>query len=91
MVNVQTCPETPGHPLQPPNVAPVAGVAVTFTVIPFGTAVVHDGCELAQFIPGGLIVTVPAPVPWKVIVMLGPEPPLPPLPEPVKQTTFPVI
>jgi hypothetical protein len=62
-------------------------------VLPLGKGALHVPTELAQLRPVGLLVTCPEPVPRKVRVILGPEPPPPPppVPPPVKQTRLPVI
>jgi len=88
LLNVQVSPEMEGQPLdQPPNVP--RGVAVSTTVVPLANVPTHVPPVLGQLIPEGWLVTVPAPVPAKLTVMVGPEPP--PLLELVKQTTFAVI
>lgn len=73
---------------QLPNVDPEAGVAVSVTGVPTGKAWVTQGDGLEQLNPDGLLETVPEPRPVKVNVNAGFPPPLP---EPVKQVTFPVI
>jgi hypothetical protein len=52
-------------PLQPANVEPLAGVAVKVTIVPLLYDAEH---ALPQFIPEGLLVTVPLPVPYEVAV-----------------------
>ena len=52
-------------PLQPVNVDPVAGAAVTVTVVPLANDVAH---VLPQEMPVGVLVTVPLPVPDFVTV-----------------------
>jgi hypothetical protein len=76
------------HPVQLPNVDGAIGVAVSVIGVPLANPCVTHGPGLVQLKPGGLLVTVPVPNPWKVRVNAGL--PLPP-PEPVKQTTFPVM
>lgn len=76
------------HPDQLPNVDPDDGVAVSVTGVLTGKACVTQGPGLEQLNPDGLLVTVPEPMPLKVNVNAGLPPPLP---EPVKQVTFPVI
>jgi hypothetical protein len=65
----------PEHaPLQPPNVAPAAGVAVSVTSVPPGYVALQP---LPQLIPEGLLVTVPLPLPLLITLMLesdGTEP-----------------
>jgi hypothetical protein len=56
------------------------GVAVNVIVVPLTNVVAHVAEQLR---PGGELTTVPAPVPAKVTVKVGPVP--------VKQTTFAVI
>src|SRR3989344_979991 len=53
----------PEHPplLHPVNTEPVAGVAVNVTAVPVSTFIWH---VLPQFIPVGLLVTVPEPLPF---------------------------
>ena len=76
------------HPIQLPNDDPDDGVAVSVTGVLTGKACVTQGPGLEQLNPGGLLVTVPEPLPVNVKVNAGfPAP----LPEPVKQVTFPVI
>jgi hypothetical protein len=62
--------------VQPPNVEPLAGVAVKVTVDPEGTAIEHvDG----QLIPLGDETTVPVPVPVVVtdtVWVVGAGPPV---------------
>lgn len=53
------------EPLQPANVEPAAGVAVSVTEVP----VVKLALQLVpQLIPAGVLVTVPPPVPWRSTV-----------------------
>jgi hypothetical protein len=88
MVHTSPLPSTLSHPLHPPN-APL-GTAVNVTVVALAKEeLVQLTDELAQLSPAGELVTVPEPVPAKLIVRLGPE--LPPPPVPVKQTTLPVM
>ena len=47
-------------PLQPVNVEPAAGVAVSVTAVPLGNAAEH---VVPQEIPAGELVTVPVPAP----------------------------
>jgi hypothetical protein len=64
MVTMQV--PVPTHaPLQPPNVAPVAAVAVSVTAVPLATFAEHVD---PQLIPPVLEVTVPLPVPDFVTV-----------------------
>jgi hypothetical protein len=55
----------PGHAgppttVQPPNVVPLAGLAVNFTVVPLGNDAVHVDVG-GQPMPGGVLATVPLP------------------------------
>jgi hypothetical protein len=84
---VQVSPEMELQPDQPPNVP--RGVAVSTTVVPVAKVPTHTPPVLAQLIPAGWLLTVPAPVPAKSTVTVGPEPP--PLVVLVKQVTFAVI
>ena len=56
-------------PLQPENVDPDAAAAPRVTLAPAPTVSVHT---LPQAIPAGVLVTVPAPVPLRVITSLTP-------------------
>src|SRR5262245_26130410 len=49
-------------PVQPANVLPFAGVAVSVMLVPAWKAVLHT---VPQLMPAGLEVTVPAPVPFR--------------------------
>jgi hypothetical protein len=60
IVNWQV-PVPPHEPLQPTNVEPAAGVAVSVTVVPLLKFALHVGLQL---IPLGTLVTVPVPVPF---------------------------
>ena len=60
MVTVQVVPEAVSQPLQPLNMEPKAGVAVRVTTVPLSYVAEQVG---PQFIPGGLDVTVPLPMP----------------------------
>ena len=64
-VHVPVPPQPP--PLQPLNVEPLAGVAVSVTVAPAVTDSVQSDPQLT---PAGLLVTVPAPVPDLVTVRM---------------------
>jgi hypothetical protein len=89
MVHTSPVPSTVSHPPQPPNV-PLA-TAVNVTVVPLAKEeLVQLTDELAQLSPAGELVTVPEPLPVKLMVRLGPVVP-PPLLVPVKQITFPVM
>jgi hypothetical protein len=62
--------DVPEHPPdQPTKVLPVAGTAVSVTVVPEMNVPVHVD---PQLIPAGVDVTVPDPVPARVTVMNGP-------------------
>jgi len=76
---IQVWPGIVSHPAQPPNVDPF-GVAVRVTVVPLGKLAVQ---VVEQPSPPGELDTVPAPVPAKFTVRVGPVP--------VKQTTFAVM
>lgn len=66
-VVVQGC--KPGRvPDHTPNVEPPVGVAVSVTVVPTGNAEMQS---VGQFMPLGLLVTVPVPLPEKVIATLN--------------------
>ena len=60
----------PVHPPpdQPPNALPADGAAVSVTLVPNGNAASQT---LPQLTPAGLDVTVPAPVPARVILTCG--------------------
>jgi len=73
-------------PDHPPNDEEPTGVAVKVTEVPLAKLALQFATVLAQLIPGGELVTVPEPLPGKIIVKIGPPPPLP-----VKHTTFAVI
>ena len=60
IVTVQVpVPEQP-PPLQPVNVEPAAGVAVSVTAVPLANAAAHVA---PQAMPAGALVTVPGPAP----------------------------
>ena len=54
------------HPVQPPNVEPLPGVAVKVTVVPL--LYEAEQVPLQLLIPVGLLVTVPLPVPYVITV-----------------------
>jgi hypothetical protein len=60
---IVTLPAVEQLPDQPPNVDPEAGVAVKVTTVPLLRVVAQ---VLPQFIPRGLLVTVPVPLPARV-------------------------
>ncbi len=76
------------HPVQLPKTDVPLGVAVRVTGVPVGNACVTQGPGLEQLNPRGELTTDPDPFPWNVKVSAGL---LLPLPDPVKQTTFPVM
>lgn len=59
-------------PPHPPNVEFVPGVSVSVTLVSAGKFAVHPVVDpLVQFIPDGLLVTVPLPVPNSVITSVN--------------------
>src|SRR2546425_322156 len=70
IVTMQLEPETLSHPapVQPGKVEPVAGKALSVTVVPLANEAVAPGQAAPQLIPVGLEVTVPLPVPVLVTV-----------------------
>jgi len=64
------------------------GVAINVTVVPLAKLAEQVPAVLAQLSPNGELLTVPVPVPAKLTVSVGC---VPPLPVPVKHTTFAVI
>jgi len=78
-------------PDQPPNVEGETGLAVRVTAVPDGKLSTQLTFVLEQVKPEVVLATTPVPLPEKLTVRTGSEPPLPPLPLPVKQTTFTVI
>src|SRR5262249_21172657 len=54
--------------VQPPNALPAAGTAVNVTFVPYVNGAVH---VLPQLMPVGLDVTVPVPLPLRVMAICG--------------------
>lgn len=88
MISVHVVVVDESHPDQPPNDDVPFGVAVRVTDVLKAKSCVKQ--EAAQLKPLGLLTTVPEPLPENANVNTGLLPP-PPLLEPEKQTTFPVI
>ena len=78
-------------PDHPPNVDGETGLAVRVTAVPDGKLSTQLTFVLEQVNPEVVLATTPVPLPEKLTVRTGSDPPLPPLPLPVKQTTFAVI
>ena len=78
-------------PDHPPNVEGETGLAVRVTAVPDGKLSTQLTFVLEQVKPEVVLATTPVPLPEKLTVSTGSESPLPPLPLPVKQTTFAVI
>lgn len=76
------------HPAQFPNTDVPTGDAVRVRAVPLAYWKRH-GVGVAQLRASAVSVTVPAPFPPKVTVRTGEF--APPPPEPVKQTTLPVM
>jgi hypothetical protein len=70
---VHIVPLVASHPAHPPNV-PVVDVAVNVTVVPVGKLATQAVALEAQPSPEGELEIVPAPVPAKSTVMVGPVP-----------------
>lgn len=55
-------------PPHPTKIEPVAGAAVSVTGVPVVKLALH---AVGQLIPDGTLMTVPAPVPWRITVKTG--------------------
>jgi len=71
IVNVHPAAPLHAEPIQPTNVLPVAGVAVSVTGVLTGKLALH---VVPQVIPGGLDVTVPTPTSVTVTVAMPADP-----------------